>query len=388
MDRLPKEAKIVIVGGGVMGLFTAWELGRRGERDVVILERRSFLGAGATQKSAGGVRSQFTTAPNVRLSRYSQNFYRTRFAKEINPDFVYRQNGYLFFARSREKLDALDRALTLQKAQGVEAVRRIQPEEILQYVPDLRIDDVLGANYSPEDGYVDPGDIVNGLDANVRKMGVRIFLDTEVERVEREGGRYGVVLMGEGLIKAEKVLFATGAWSRELVRRSGYDVPIEPYRRNIYVTEPIPWFPKNAPFTFDILTGTHFKPESSGILFLKINPDEGPSFNEEPDMDWLENVIPDLIHVMPRLENVGIADAWAGLYDMSPDHSAILGPIPGVAGLYVSIGFSGHGLMHAPGVGISMAEYLLDGKTSTLDVSEYRPERFGEGRLIEEAAVY
>lgn len=379
---------MVIIGGGVMGLFTAWECARRGETDIVILERRSFLGAGATQKAAGGVRAQFTTAPNVMLSKYSQDFYRRRFAAEINPDFQYRQNGYLFFARSEEKLRALDHAMELQKKQGVEAVRRLTPEEIRGILPDLNITDILGGNYSPEDGFVDPGDIVNGLDTSLRRMGIGIFTDVEAESVATEKDFSHRVRTGQGTIHAERVLFATGAWSGEFLKKCGVDVPIEPYRRSLYISGPLPWFPKNAPFTFDVVTGTHFRPESAGILFLKINPDEPSSFNEEPDWDWLENIVPDLMHVMPRLADAEVIDAWAGLYDMSPDHSAILGPIPGPLGRYMAAGFSGHGLMHAPAVGCAMSEYLLDGKTSTLDVSAYRLERYAEGDEIHEAAVF
>jgi sarcosine oxidase subunit beta len=388
MTDFPKSARIVIIGGGVMGLFTAWELNRRGETDIVILERRTFLGAGATQKSAGGVRAQFTTAPNVRMSKYSQDFYRRRFAPEINPYFEYRRNGYLFFARSVEKLAMLDLALKLQREQGVDAVRRLSADEVRGILPDIRSDEILGANYSPDDGYVDPGDIVNGLDSSVRKAGTRIFLETNALKVESHAHFKHTVESSNGKIHAERVLFATGAWTSQLAYASGLDIPVVPYRRSLYVTGPLPWFPKNAPFTFDIATGTHFRPESGGIIILKINPDEGPSFNEEPDWDWLESIIPDLINVMPRLEQATIADAWAGLYDMSPDHSAILGPLPGPKGLYLAAGFSGHGLMHAPAVGISMAEYILDGKTSTLDISEYRLERFSSGKPIQEAAVY
>jgi sarcosine oxidase subunit beta len=317
----------------------------------------------------------------VRLSKYSQDFYRRRFAAEINPDFEYRRNGYLFFARSPEKLAALDLALRLQKEQGIDAVRRLAPKEILEYVPDLSIDDVLGANFSPEDGFVDPGDIVNGLDMHARRMGVSIFLETEAVGIESDRDFDHRVSTSTGEIRAEKILVATGAWTAPFAQAFGLDLPIDPYRRSLYVTAPIPWFPKTVPFTYDVVTGTHFRPESGGIIFLKINPDEGPSFNEEPDWDWLEHIVPDLIHVMPRLAEAQVIDAWAGLYDMSPDHSAILGR-------YLAAGFSGHGLMHAPAVGISMAEYLLDGRTSTLDVSEYRLERFQLGRPIEEAAVF
>ncbi|MCX6646540.1 MAG: FAD-binding oxidoreductase [bacterium] len=393
MSKLPSNARIVIVGGGVMGLFTAWECATRGETDIVILEQRKFLGAGATQKSAGGVRAQFTTAPNVMLSKYSQDFYRRRFAPEINPDFQYLEYGYLFFARSEEKLKALDNSLALQKKQGVDAVRRISPSEIREILPDLNISDVLGGNFSPEDGFVDPGDIVNGLDTSLRKFGVDIFTDCEVAGIDSISDFNFVVKTELGNISAEKILVATGSWSGEFMRKCGVKVPVDPYRRSLYISGPLPWFPKKSPFTFDICTGTHFRPESGGILFLKINPNEGPSHNEEPDWDWLEHIVPDLIHIMPRLEDAEIIDAWAGPYAMTPDHSPILGEIPaspsGVKkGIYIVTGFSGHGLMHAPASACAMSEYLLDLKTSTLDVSAYSLERYEKGELIEEAAVF
>ena len=393
MSNFPSDAKIVVIGGGVMGLFTAWECATHGETDIVILEQRTFLGAGATQKAAGGVRAQFTTAPNVALSKYSQDFYRRRFAPEINPDFEYLEYGYLFFARSEDKLKALDNSLALQKKQGVEAVRRISAEEIRAILPDLDISEVLGGNFSPEDGVVDPGDIVNGLDTSIRKFGVRIFTDCEVTGVESVSDYNFTVKTELGNIRAEKVLVATGSWSGEFMKKMGVDVPVDPYRRSLYISGPLPWFPKKAPFTFDVCTGTHFRPESGGIIFLKINPDEVPSHNEEPDWDWLENIIPDLIHIMPRLEDAEVIDAWAGPYAMTPDHSPILGEIPtspsGVKkGMYIVTGFSGHGLMHAPAAACAMSELLLDGKTSTLDVSAYSLGRYETGKLIEEAAVF
>ncbi len=391
--NLPGDAKIVIIGGGVMGLITAWECASRGETDIVILEMRSLLGAGATQKAAGGVRAQFTTAANVGMSKYSQDFYRRRFTPEINPDFQYLEYGYLFVARSEEKLKALDNSMALQKKLGADAVRHITADEIKEILPDFNIDDVQGGNFSPEDGVVDPGDIVNGLDISIRRMGVQIFTDCEVTGIESKSNFNFVVNTGHGNINAQKILVATGSWSGEFMEKCGVNVPVEPYRRTLYISGPLPWFPKKAPFTFDVCTGTHFRPESGGIIFLKINPDEIPGHNEEPDWDFLENIIPDLIHIMPRLEEAAVIDAWAGPYAMTPDHSAILGKIPdspsGVGkGMYIATGFSGHGLMHSPAVGCAMSELLLDGVTSTLDISAFKLERFDTGVLIHETAAF
>lgn len=393
MNSLPSDSKIVVIGGGVMGLFTAWECATRGETDITVLEQRKFLGAGATQKAAGGVRAQFTTAPNVALSKYSQDFYRRRFSAEINPDFEYMEYGYLFVARSDEKLRALDNSLTLQKKQGVESVRRISPEEIKEILPDFNIDDVLGGNYSPEDGAVDPGDIVNGLDSSIRRLGIQIFTECEVTGIGSKSDFNFVVKTDLGDIKAQKILIAAGSWSGEFMKKCGVIVPVEPYRRSLYISGPLPWFPKKAPFTFDVCTGTHFRPESGGIIFLKINPDEPSSHNEEPDWEFLENIIPDLLHVMPRLEEAEVIDAWAGPYAMTPDHSPILGEISATPsgvhkGVYIITGFSGHGLMHAPAAACALSEYLLDGKTSTLDVSAYSLTRYETGDLIHEAAVF
>ncbi|MFH1677038.1 MAG: FAD-binding oxidoreductase, partial [bacterium] len=196
------------------------------------------------------------------------------------------------------------------------------------------------------------------------------------------------IITDRGKMKAEKILFATGAWSAKLLKNCGIDFPIEPYRRSLYISEPLPWYPKNSPFTFDVNTGVHLRPESGGVLFLEINPDEKPSFNEEADWEWLVEIIPHLIHFIPRMADAGVIDAWAGLYDMSPDHSAILGALPGPKGRFVATGFSGHGLMHAPAVGCSMAELLSDGKTWTIDISKFRPGRFDENEPILEKAVF
>lgn len=388
MTSIPGSAKIVIIGGGIVGLFTAWELASRGEKDIVILERRTFLGAGSTQKAAGGFRTQFTTPGNVAFSKYSVDFYKYRFPKELNEYFKIIQNGYLLFARTESKLAALDQSLALQKKCGVENVRRVGAEEIKAMLPELDVSQVLGGNYSPDDGWLDPGDIIRGLDDSVRAMKIPIFTDIEVTEVIPKSDFSHDVVTGEGTIHAKQVLFATGAWSGKLTDKLGVDIHMQPVRHTLWVTAPLDWYPKSAPFTFDILTTAHMRAESGGVMFGHDNHDEKPSYSEDADMDFFYKIIPNFLEIMPRLEEAEIANAWGGLYAVSDDHSAILGAIPGHRGLWIATGFSGHGVMHAPATCCSMAEFLLDGKTSTLDVSMFRMERFVEGDLIRETAVF
>lgn len=388
MNQVPKSAKIVIIGGGVVGLFTARELCVRGETDIVILERRSFLGAGSTQKAAGGFRTQFTTPANVAFSKYSKNFYLNEFPK-LNPHFEIVQHGYLLFARDPNKLASLDHSYELQVQAGVENVHRVDAEFIKSIIPELDVSEILGGNYTPEDGWLDPGDVVRGLDDAVRRYGIPIFLDTEVSDVIPESDYSHKVITSAGEIHAKHVLFATGAWSRQIITdKLGIEIHMHPYRHTLWITAPLPWYPKNSPFTFDVLTSAHFRPESGGLMLGHDNHGEVSSLLEIPDMDFFFEIIPNFLEIMPKLEEAEIANSWGGLYETSKDHSAIIGALPTKKGLWMATGFSGHGVMHAPATGISMAELILDGKTSTLDIHPYRLSRFDEGDLIHETAVF
>ncbi|HEX9744422.1 MAG TPA: FAD-dependent oxidoreductase [bacterium] len=388
MPPVPSTAKIVIIGGGVVGLFTAWELASRGEKDIVIIERRTFLGSGSTQKAAGGFRTQFTTPSNVAFSKYSKQYFLERFPQELNPHFEIEQHGYLLFARNQEKLERLEHSYQLQMELGVENVHKVDADFIKNLIPELETSEILGGNYSPEDGWLDPSDVVNGLDTGVRKHGIAIFTDTEVTDIDTIGDHNFVVKTSDGDISARHVLVATGAWSRELTGKLGIELHMHPMRHTLWCTAPLDWYPKTAPFTFDVMTTAHFRPESGGLMMGHSNPNETSSTSEDADMDFFLEIIPNFLEIIPRLEEAEVANAWGGLYEESEDHNGIMGPLPGPKGLWIATGFSGHGVMHAPATGCVMAEFILDGKTSTLDASPYCLERFDKGELIRETNVF
>ncbi len=381
---LPATAEVVIVGGGVMGTSIAYHLTRRGVKDVVLLEREPFLGQGATGRCAGGVRYQFATEVNIRLSQVSLPMLE-RFKEEIGVDAGYRPIGYLFFLTREEDVQAFRRNVVLQHRLGV-ATEWLSGDEVRRRLPNMRLDDVLAGTFHAKDGLADPHSVVQGYARAARRQGARIFTDVEVQDIEVQGGRVRGVVTSRGRIATEVVVNAAGPWAGVVGRMAGVEIPITPLRRQWLTTTPIPDLPPDFPFVIDFAQALYFHPEGEGILTGMSNPNEKPGFDQNVDPEW------ELVHMeaamarMPALARAGVVSRVAGLYEVTPDAHPIFGATP-VEGFYVCAGFSGHGFMHGPVAGLLMAEILLDGRAQTVDVSMLDLARFAEGRLIREYNV-
>jgi sarcosine oxidase subunit beta len=378
-----KTADIVIIGGGVVGTSIAYHLGRRGAgHDVVLLERDS-LGSGTTSRSVGGIRGQFSTEVNIRLSLESIEAWRS-FEDELGSPVDYREEGYLFLAQTAEERAQFVRNVELQNSLGVPSVV-LEPAEAERLVPGLRIDDLTAAAYNARDGFAGPHEATMAFARQARAAGVEILEGQEVVAIDTDAGRVRSVTTADGAtIRTGRVVNAAGPWAGPVGRLAGVDVPVLPYRREIFVSEPFDHLPRQLPIVIDLHVGWYFRREGDGIL-MSGNKDHHSSYDTHVDWSGLSAVADFATHRVPVLEHMTFGKrAWAGLYDVSPDDHAILGPVPDVDGLFLACGFSGHGFQHSPATGRLLAELLLDGRTTGIDIEPLAISRFAEGRLLHE----
>lgn len=381
------SAEVVIIGGGVIGCSIAYFLTRLGCSNVVIIERETFQGKHSTGRSAGGVRQQFATPVNIRMSKFSIEFF-SHFEELTGQDPEYRAYGYLFMATAPEHVAYLKTNMVAQRAERV-PVEFLSRAEIARLVPQLHTDDLLGGAYCPTDGFVDPYSVMQGFNAKAREQGVKILLDTEATRIRVEAGRVTGVETAHGAISTRTVVNAAGAWSHLVARQVGVAVPIRPTKRQIVTTERFDELPAELPMLVDMGTGCYMRKESGGVMIGWADPDEPEGFDTAFNPDFIDHIIERALPRMPCLERaaINLRRCWGGLYDVSPDHHAIVGPVPELDGLFICTGFSGHGIMHSPAMGISVAEMILHGESRTLDVSALGLDRFAKGELLHETAV-
>jgi len=381
---IPKTASIIIIGGGVMGASTAYHLAARGVKDILLLEKEEFFGAGATGRCAGGVRYQFSTEVNIRLSLASLPMLE-RFEEEIGQAISYRQVGYLMLLTDENDLQTFRRNVELQHSLGV-MTEWLDGDEVRRRVPVLNADDVIAATNHPKEGVVDPNGVVMGYVGAAQRAGVKALTGVAVTGINLEGGKVAGAQTTAGTASAPIVVNAAGPWAAVIGQMAGLPIPITPLRRQWLTTTPLPDLSPDFPFVIDFAQSLYFHPEGEGLLTGMSNPNERPGFNQNIDPDW------ELIHMeaairrLPLLDYAGLASRLAGLYENTPDAHPIFGATP-VEGFYMVAGFSGHGFMHGPISGKLMSEIILDGKAATVDVSMLDLARFDEGRLIHEYNV-
>lgn len=385
MPDLPSSCQVVIAGGGVMGASTAYHLARRGVMDIVLLEKQDLWGMGATGKCAGGVRYQFSTEINVRLSQLSLPML-DRFEDEMGQAIDRRRDGYLFLLTDESDLLAFKRNVASQQRLGV-ATEWLDGEEIRRRLPMLAADDVLAGTFNPQDGLADPNGVVMGYVNAAKRLGVQTFTNCAVTAINVERGKIGGVQTTRGPISCPIFINAAGPWAGLVSEMAGVPLPITPLRRQMLTTTPLPALPPDFPFVIDFTTGLYFHREGEGLLTGQSNPKQAPGFDEDVDLDWEIEHMEAAIKRLPLLAQAGRVAHWAGLYEVTPDAHPIIGAIPQIEGYYVIGGFSGHGFMHGPAAGLLMSEIVADGSASTLDISMLDYARFGEGRLIQEYNV-
>jgi sarcosine oxidase subunit beta len=326
----------------------------------------------------------------------------------------YRAHGYLFCATNERQLDSLKTNRARQIASGVNNVELVSRDDIAKFVPQLRVDNIVGGTFCQTDGFVDPHSVMMGFMLKARERGVRLWLDTQVIGIEVEGSpslrleralappfpetepasipiqrRISGVMTTRGFVSTRIVVNAAGPWAAGVALLAGVDLPVEPLRRQLVPTEPFDGLPRHFPMVIDMSTGFHFRREGKGILLAWNDPEETPGFKTDFDPGFIEKILRRASDCVPGLAHAEVNPrrAWAGLYEMTPDHHAIIGPAPDVAGLYFVNGFSGHGVMHSPAAGRITADLVLHGHSNLIDAAQLNIDRFATGRLLEETAV-
>jgi sarcosine oxidase subunit beta len=378
-----ERADVVIVGGGVHGASVAYHLATKGVRDIVVLER-DRLGAGSTSRNAGGVRLQFSTEINVRLSQRSLPRWE-RFGDEMGVDVGLHQVGYLILITSERDVAPFERSLAMWSRLGVPA-QRLDQRGVREIFPELRVDDLRFATFCAKDGYLDPTSMLNGYVARARSLGVRFREGEPVTAIDRGSAGISGVRTPKGAIATETVVNAAGPWAAQVAALCGVDLPITPLRRQVFVTDPVRGLEHDFPLTVEMATSFYFHRESGGVLMGMADPADKPGFDDSVNWDFLPTIVERGLERLPLLERANVKTGWAGFYEDTPDKHPILGRIAGVPGFICVAGFSGHGLMHAPAAGEAIAELIVDGKT-TLDISALSYDRFARGELIREHNV-
>ncbi len=372
-------AEVVIIGAGVIGSSIAYHLALRGCTDVLILEKEATEISGSTARSAAGVRHQFSSPTNILLSRHSIAHLRA-FDEEVGGHAELHLVGYLFLVNDAATWAQYRQNVALQRELGVR-VDLLTPEEAARFVPQLRCDDLIGATFGHDDGYCDPYGIALGYLRAAQARGVRLQRATAVTGIDIHGGRVVGVQTSAGPIACTTVINAAGPWAGAVGAMAGLHIPVQPYRRNIYMTTPFPQIPGPIPLTVDVASGFYMRHEGTSILMGRSNAAEPSSFNQTVDWPWLDQVLEAGLNRFPILEAAGLAESqcWAGLYEITPDHNPILGKHPDLPGYVDASGFSGHGIMHAPATGLLIAEEIVDGRAHSIPLDELRISRFSGG---------
>jgi sarcosine oxidase subunit beta len=383
MSDLPATAAVVIVGGGCIGASIAFHLAEAGVSDVVVVERAA-VGSGSTSKAAGGVRATFSDEINVRIGRRGLDAF-AAFTDRPGAHIEFQRCGYLYLLDREADVAAFRASVALQRGVGID-VDFVAPERVPELSPLADPEGLLAAVWSPDDGKVTPEGVAQGYAIGARRHGARVIEGCAVSSIDVEGDRVVGVTTDRGSIAAEHVVVAAGAWSAQIAATAGLELPIVPSRRQCAYTGPMADLPRELPLTFDFANSAYLHREGQGIVIGMSLRDEPDGFRLETDDLWLERFLDVAERRFPRLAEAGVASQWAGLYENTPDHNAVIGSSRTTTGLHYAAGFSGHGVMQSPPVG-EVVRDLIMGEAPPIDVSPLSAERFAEGRLRAEYNV-
>ena len=378
------SADVVIIGGGIIGFAVAFHLAQAKFGQIVLVEKEAMIGEGSTAKAAGGIRAQFAQRVNVEMSMMSQKFFK-RFKEETGSHALYDQVGYLFLLDNDNDVATFTKSAEMQNELGL-PVQLLEPKKIAKIAPHVRIDDIKLGTFCIEDGIGDPWEFLSGFEKAARNMGVEILFEAEAEAIDVEAGQVTGIHTKQGIIKTPLVVNCAGAYSKQIAAMVGGKLEVEPFKRQIVNTAELDFVKPFFPMVVDVTTGLYCHRESKGLLLGWADKTRGPSYDISVDPEYTDTILEKALNRIPQLETAEIANQWAGLYESTPDHLAVIGWEEKAKGMFHCCGFSGHGVMHAPAAGRMTAELLLR-KVPSIDISNLSPARFARGELVEETNV-
>lgn len=371
---------MIIIGGGVIGLSIAYHLSKSGNAKILVLEK-DRLGEGSTGRCAGGIRLQFATDINIKFSLSSLKFYEA-FHEELGIDIGFKQHGYVFLATTPQEMEQFRANHALQLRHQI-PVELMTPEQIEEEWPFLNVDDLAGGNYCSRDGYAGPYEVVQGFYRRGRERGVEYREGEEVVRIDIDHGHVAGLHTTKEHYAAGTIIDAAGPYSGLVAALAGVQIPVKPYRRQLFYTAPFARVPDRLPLIVDYHRGWYFRREGAGLL-LAGSQDRHSSFDTHTDYEAMCFAGEHALHRVPITSECAVQGGWGGSYDMTPDCHAVMGEAEEPGGFYLACGFSGHGFMHAPAAGELMAELLLTGRARSLDIEALSPDRFRKGKLLHE----
>ncbi len=383
------QPRVIVIGAGIVGASCAYYLAEHGA-DVTVLEKAANPATGSTAKSAAGLRHQFSHPENVRMSLYSAAVFK-QFENLTGVKAGFRRSGYLFLLKSEHWPNWL-KQVDMQRHLGAR-VEVLDKEELKGRFPAVATAQLAGASFGPDDGVIDPHSVTLGYLRAAKALGANLRLNSEVLKLRAKAGMWQVSTKTANQNtnwRADFVVNAAGPFAAEIAGRAGLEIPLQPYRRNVYVTGPLPTYPHPSPLMVDMATGVWLRSEGQRFIMGLAKRDEPPGFEQAVDWQWLEQVLELALPRFPFLESAALdaKSCWAGLYAITPDHLPILGEMPAAPGFVNACGFSGHGVQHSPATGLIIAEELMLGDVKSFDISRFRYERFSRpGTFIEQNVV-
>jgi sarcosine oxidase subunit beta len=370
-----ERTDIIIIGAGIAGLSIAYELLYAGCGKVVVLEKEPLPGMVETAKTTGGIRFQFSDELNIKLSLIA----RKRLAKieeQENWPIDFHKTGYLFLASTDEHVKTLKEGQEIQHKLGIPS-QFLDNSQIRQKLASFSLDDVLGGSICPWEGHADPSRVVDYYVRQIKQRGGEIRTRVNVTGIIVNNGAVAGVETEDGRIMAATIVNTAGRYASHIASMAGVSVPVTAHKRHVMVILGGVKLDKSTPLIIDMATGWYMKVEAGGSMLIGGTDRVGkPSMEETPDPEAFDVMIEAAIGRVPGLENAGVVRSFAGLRSMSPDDLPVLGEDHRVKGFFHACGFSGHGFMHAPAVGLITADLVKEGKTDRIDVSAFSTRRF------------
>ena len=376
------SAEVVIVGGGVMGCSIQHGLAEKGVHDSLLLEQNA-LASGSTSRSQAILRMHYSNEVTARLAWESLKIFKD-FEEIVGSPSGYTQTGYLLIV-PREDIQPMRQNLDMQKVVGINTVE-VSREDLYTLCDMVETYENESYSWEPDSGYADPYLVTTGYASRSRQLGARIEASTRVLSIDIVGGRVNGVVTDKGVVSTDTVVLATGPWSRPLLESVDSDIKLDTVRHQVVLLKHSNALRSSHPIIGDVTLDLSARPDVGGLTMIGVGEDENAdpdSFNQGVDMPMVEKTMANMIRRIPSMESAQFIGGWSGLFTTTPDWHPVLDQIEGIKGLYCAVGFSGHGFKLSPMIGKVMSEIIVEGQSTSVDVSRLNASRFKTGNLLE-----